>query len=338
MDHKQRPVLPRQKSERKKIKILPKVLFSFIIFFLALELFLQSAHLFTGMMTRSDELRTSGPVILCVGDSHTYGLYVPKDKTYPAQLQDLLRRNGIEADVVNMGIPGQNSSQLRQSLPSLMERYGPEIVLVLIGANNGWNKSATLYSDAEDGRLESGFKSFFLKLGYGAYYFLRTPRLVRFLAYETMIDERARATDREGEVHFHRGRLKDNDWEKGGRVFDRSLRDLFAIIDTVRDHDAQPFLLNYPAQPIKNREMENHVIAKAARTRSVPLVNIRDAITLRFWIGGERFDKETRDKYFLDDPEETHLDETGYKIVAEKILGALKRHGTVNKNGLTLPN
>jgi len=328
------PDMPQKNPATKKKRLTLKIFLSVIIFFIALELSLQAAHVVTKTMTREDNSGGNGPVVLCVGDSHTYGLYVPGDKTYPAQLQSLLRRNGIEANVINMGIPGQNSSQLRQSLASLMDQYEPEIVLVLIGANNGWNKSATIYSDAEDGRLESGFKSFFLKLGYGAYYFLRTPRLVRFLAYETMIDERARATDREGEVHFHRGRLKDGDWEKGGKVFDRSLRDLFAIIDTVRDHDARPFLLNYPSQPVKTMEMENHVIQKAARTRSVPLVDIRGAITPRFWRKGEKFDKEARDKYFLDDPEETHLDETGYGVVAAEVYRNLRSRGLFESEGL----
>lgn len=323
MPEKQNPATPDRRFLKKKTRIPFKVLLSVIIFLLALELVLQAAHLFTGMMTRSGQVEAGGPVILCLGDSHTYGLYVPKEKSYPARLQSLLQKEGTDAEVINRGIPGQNSSQLRRRLPELMQRYEPDIVIVFISANNDWNKSATLWSDLLDGAVDSGLKSSFLKIGYKIYDALRTPKLVMYLVYENMSAKKARVMDRDGRIHFHRGRLKDQDWDTSENIVDRGLRDLLAVIDTIREHGAQPLLLNYPAQPAKPREMENYVIKRASRIRSVPLVNIRDAITPRFWIPGKKFDRSARNKYFLDDPEEAHLDETGYRIVAEEIFREL---------------
>jgi hypothetical protein len=78
--------------------------------------------------------------ILCVGDSHTYGVYVPADETYPAHLQQFLDRDAPgNYAVVNLGIPGMNTAQVRNHLPAQVEKYRPDIVVVWGGANNTWN-------------------------------------------------------------------------------------------------------------------------------------------------------------------------------------------------------
>ena len=84
----------------------------------------------------------AGRLILCVGDSHTYGTSIPRDAAYPAQLESHL--NGIDPDgrytVVNRGIPGLNSAQLASSLPAWIRDYRPDLVVVWIGTNNWWNR------------------------------------------------------------------------------------------------------------------------------------------------------------------------------------------------------
>src|SRR5687767_7652500 len=70
--------------------------------------------------------------ILCVGDSHTYGVGVSPDESYPSQLERLLRARGVHARVVNAGVPGQNSSQLRERLPAKLAEYRPQVVLVWV--------------------------------------------------------------------------------------------------------------------------------------------------------------------------------------------------------------
>lgn len=81
--------------------------------------------------------------ILCVGDSHTYGVDADPDMSYPAQLQRLLPSRHQDRDfvVVNQGVPGFNSSQALERLRSILtlDDARPDIVLVCVGKNNDHN-------------------------------------------------------------------------------------------------------------------------------------------------------------------------------------------------------
>ncbi|MBW2388005.1 MAG: hypothetical protein JRG89_06160 [Deltaproteobacteria bacterium] len=48
--------------------------------------------------------------VLCLGDSNTFGIYLPEEESYPSQLEK--RWNEIRSsriDVINLGYPGTNS-------------------------------------------------------------------------------------------------------------------------------------------------------------------------------------------------------------------------------------
>ena len=90
--------------------------------------------------TRAEDVE--GRVILCVGDSHTYGTSIPRAHAYPAQLQTYLDRVDPEGryTVVNRGVPGMNSSQVAHVLPSWLRQNRPDFVVVWVGSNNWWNR------------------------------------------------------------------------------------------------------------------------------------------------------------------------------------------------------
>ena len=82
--------------------------------------------------------------VLSVGDSHTYGAFVARDQSYPAHLQQQLDR--IEPgrySVLNRGIPGMSTAQVRNRLPLLLTRYQPDLVILWAGVNNSWNTAET---------------------------------------------------------------------------------------------------------------------------------------------------------------------------------------------------
>jgi lysophospholipase L1-like esterase len=79
--------------------------------------------------------------IACVGDSHVYGAFVPRAEAFPEQLDRILLRQGVPVDVHNYGVPGQNSLQVLERLPRILERVRPHVVIVLVGHNNYWNLS-----------------------------------------------------------------------------------------------------------------------------------------------------------------------------------------------------
>ena len=90
---------------------------------------------------RSSAWRPGAAVrVLCIGDSNTFGVGVPDEASYPAQLQTLLDENSPgRFSVINLGTPGMATWQIRQRLPAQLARYSPDIVILLAGVNNGWN-------------------------------------------------------------------------------------------------------------------------------------------------------------------------------------------------------
>ena len=78
-------------------------------------------------------------VVLCMGDSHTWG----SGRGYPARLSAVLGERSSAVRVVNLGIPGTNTAQLRNRLPRAIESYHPDVVVVWAGINNIWNRTET---------------------------------------------------------------------------------------------------------------------------------------------------------------------------------------------------
>jgi lysophospholipase L1-like esterase len=108
---------------------------------LLLELSLQLASRFVG--DRSGAWRAGASRrVLCVGDSHAYGALVRRDESFPAQLQRLLeqREPGVWS-VLNLGVPGMSSTQVRNRLALWLSRYQPDVVVAWSGVNDSWNVS-----------------------------------------------------------------------------------------------------------------------------------------------------------------------------------------------------
>jgi hypothetical protein len=80
--------------------------------------------------------------VLCIGDSHTFGAGVPPEESYPAQLQQLLDASAPgRFSVMNLGVPGMSSTQVRLRLADDVRRYAPDVVIVWCGVNNKWNNA-----------------------------------------------------------------------------------------------------------------------------------------------------------------------------------------------------
>jgi acyl-CoA thioesterase-1 len=76
-------------------------------------------------------------VIVAFGDSLTAGLGVSPAETYPARLEARLRAEGYAYRVVNAGVSGDTTAGgLRRVEWAL--RAAPEIVIVVLGANDGF--------------------------------------------------------------------------------------------------------------------------------------------------------------------------------------------------------
>jgi lysophospholipase L1-like esterase len=83
--------------------------------------------------------KADSPVVLCVGDSFTWGLGASGDAfSYPAQLQVELAARGSDWQVVNGGWPGRSSEELAVQLSKQLDQHAPRHLVVLIGTNDSW--------------------------------------------------------------------------------------------------------------------------------------------------------------------------------------------------------
>lgn len=88
------------------------------------------------------KLEAPGKVILALGDSTTFGWGVSNDETYPAQLERLLGSETLR--VVNGGVPGYTSAQVRVYLEELLAPESPvrpDLLLLSVSWNDIWTSS-----------------------------------------------------------------------------------------------------------------------------------------------------------------------------------------------------
>jgi hypothetical protein len=109
--------------------------FGLLLGLAALELVLRAAGPLLRPAQRGFETRNvTGPGnaihVLCVGDSHTFGLWVKPEESYPARLQVKLARAPRPFVVLNAGVPGMNSSQLRDAIPDLVRDFHPDLAQI----------------------------------------------------------------------------------------------------------------------------------------------------------------------------------------------------------------
>jgi len=259
-----------------------------LLVLVSLEAVLQAASLLVRSRT-SAVVPAADVVILCIGDSHTYG--ADPEESYPA----LLQRHLDEAApgrfaVVNLGVPGMNTSQMLARLPLQVARYAPDLVIAWAGANNAWNATG------RDGEGAS-----WLETAESAAMHSRLYRLVRVLLHDGAIHRAARSDGvgqtaarsdcAEGEcdeprtvwslgeageldVVEHRPREEGRD---DARQEASVHRDYTAVADWLAGAGIPFIVIRYPLE-LHPTASANRAIDRVARERSVPVLRADEPI------------------------------------------------------------
>ena len=74
--------------------------------------------------------------ILVLGDSNTFGPTVPQDKTYPRILQDRLRAEGFNAEVISLSYGAWGTDQKLEALQNEGLKYAPDLIVLQYTAND----------------------------------------------------------------------------------------------------------------------------------------------------------------------------------------------------------
>jgi hypothetical protein len=236
---------------------------------------LQVASLFA--RDRAGEARpATAHRIVSIGDSHTYGAGIPADQSYPAYLQGFL---DVEApgqySVINLGVPGTNTTQVLHRLPVYVSLYQPDVVIVWCGINNAWNIS-------EDGTM-SGWRA---RLDGVASRF-RLYRMVRVWLHDRQLE---RSVETSGVLE--KPTLKVNSpvevtLDRGGRIerfssttrefsIDdemeaRAVRDYTAMAEYARAAGVRLILTTYPLE-VGVFVAANRAMRRVAESTGVPIM------------------------------------------------------------------
>ncbi|HJQ85423.1 MAG TPA: GDSL-type esterase/lipase family protein [Candidatus Binatia bacterium] len=247
---------------------------------LLLEAALRVGAVYVALTRRVPGIATGrGRQIVCLGDSNTYGLHVRGEDAYPAVLERELNEHGAAGvRVLNLGIPGNNSSRIRNALPAVLAAHHPDLLTLMVGVNDFWTAPEPI--DAAGHR--SGPTSFLWRWS-------RVYRLafVIWRATQTPADGPGPL----GELPSPRGpgpkpadaRFGWTVQEGGVADWDRGLRDnLTAIVAEARAAGVPVVLVTYPSDgPIYAGV--NQMLRAAAVELGTPLVDVTAVVTPRCW-------------------------------------------------------
>lgn len=303
---------------RRLAQRLALLLGSTLLTLVVLEIVLRFA---SGFVERERGGQRGEVTILCVGDSHTFGLHVPEALSYPAQLQNRLDPSGSHIGVVNYGVPGRNSAALRRALPAYLDEIHPDLVLILIGFNDSWNVDGT--TDEPTAHDEEGY--------------LASLRIVRLFRL-ARLNVRGHAPAAAPKVYERDGKMMvlENGMERpaaiGGSAFGvlsgaaltaQVTKNLDAIVAEVKSHGAKPVLLTYATENQSYFLELNENARRFAMEHALPLVEC--AIPMR--------DPIRADGYAAWFSSDDHPNDRGNQRVAEWVAAELERQGLVKSTG-----
>ncbi len=303
-----------EKARNARRGIFKRLIFSalaVLLFLVLFELVLQLAGLVFGR-AREKGIAPGSRVMVCIGDSNTYGLYLKPEQAYPAQLEKLLRRNGKNYTVINLGAPGQNSTEILNDLPRIFRKYHPAALVVMVGVNNRWNVSG------QDENLAQKFL-YGLKL-----YKLVSMVYALGIQHDSNWVVRRRDT---GEIIVHRGRgypVTGNEELRG--IQRRFIQDLIKIVESCRADGVAIVLMTYAGDREHNYEVPNGLTRQVAEKMGAPLADNYAYFESRLYAPDGTFNLELRNQVLFED---IHPKPPGYGWIAENLYRVLINSGIV---------
>ncbi len=259
---------------------LALVVFGLLLSLLLLEGLLQAGAFFTHVTGYDTPIeRVIGRRrVLCLGDSNTYGLHVERSQAYPEVLEKFwnaeVPKQAIE--VLNLGVPGTNSSKLRSRFRQILRTFDPDIVLVMVGVNDSWTAPVPLAEETAGGDERE-------HRVYSLWQHSRVFRLLYMLhraleAREVHVTVKWPEASSPGESTVRLGsEAIDLTWTGATpQFFDWQPaleRNLTAMIDDAHDARAKLVLLTYPSER-PDYAYANNVIRRTAKATQTPLIDL----------------------------------------------------------------
>src|SRR5262245_40687343 len=125
----------------KLVQLTRITIISVLLSILLLEAFLQLLSIWLQPQAVIKRFSDERSTIRCLtlGDSNTYGLYLPRDEAWPAQFEKLWNQaNSPRLSILNLAYPGTNTVRLSKEIDSILDATTPDMVLIMAGSNDFW--------------------------------------------------------------------------------------------------------------------------------------------------------------------------------------------------------
>lgn len=280
--------------------------------------------------------------ILTLGDSHTYGVGCSAAMSYPGQLQAQLdRRQPGQYQVINLGLPGTNSSQIRTKLVAWMNQFQPETIVLCVGINNFWNVSAVGTKGGESwikkalwsSRLVRVIRLILLRFETQnpADPLAKRPKLVRELGEDLKM--RVHRDENTGEVLIEHRKTEASGFTES-RAVTYLRKDLKLIDEFTAARSVRLILLTYAAFPSQDGEQSfvrqisiSDELSKFGNRHLITVVDPRDHFRQLLRRG------VPRSRFFLDE-HNAHPNARGYHEIAALVASAIEPNiDAPNPNG-----
>lgn len=272
--------------------------------------------------------------ILCIGDSSTYGLGSTDSEkySYPAQLHTLLntKSSNNEFEVINLGVLGINSSQVFNRFKHNILKYNPDMVIIMIGINDGWNLEE---SNILKYYNESFIKKLFLSLELivnrlKVYQFLKLVFIPQDLniSMEGLEDS---SSSNELEIAPYNEETRSKGFRfsyrnpmKASAFYHALNENITSMVKIAESQHIQPVLMTYHARGYGG---VNKIINRIYAQLSVPIVDI-----------GSVFKKAKKLELDVRGPDKWHPNDLGYSLIAKSIYNDMISLGIIDVDNIEL--
>lgn len=264
--------------------------------------------------------------IFCLGESSTWGVGCNSDSrlfdlrgnlenNYPNQLKRLLEKKypqksfSVFFDVTI----GQNSSEILRKFPEYIEKYSPDLVIVMVGANNFWNLKGSniflLHKDPAISLVAFHILSFLDNF--------RTWKLFKLLIFRLVIKDKWDLWD----YNFPAPPGENEEYQKKANYFveqaafycgflDQLLRhDLSEIIKIAKANNIKIILSGYPRGDFREIHME------VASKFKIPFVD-------NYYLDFKKLEESNQvSNYLIND--NWHPNAKGYGLMANNIFATI---------------
>ncbi len=255
--------------------------------------------------------------VLCIGDSNTYGLWLDRSDAYPQQLESLWTEEVVQpkAEVINIGIPGMNSSRVVRDFPRFVDAFDPDLVIVMVGVNDFWTLPFDIGGAEVVGRNVIQRRSLVYKL----YYLIARSFDAREI--EVVMDaspvDGMRGADhvvRYGDEEFDMGfvRAKEGLWGDAQGLE----RNLTILAEQAESFGVPLTFMTYPGR-WSFYHSTNPVIVRVGEETDTPVIDLTAVFR-------PLCPKQDCPRYLFPDQ---HPNVIGYRIVAETIVERLSASG-----------